>query len=182
MELDQFTDLDRSRNGPPWLKGKAAEIWRLTPLLRVVWEIYSRSSEYDAHVSAVLETLKEAYSILGVRSDTGESPLFMTPEASDNFRAAVDRCRVHISYLEQVAQAEEPPLPLRHMVSKVHSFWHCAFESQFSHSISGRTSLTKTTCNISALSVLQTDTVYRHPGGVRQWRIASPWAKVWSCS
>ena len=139
LELDQFTDPDRPRNSPPWLRGKAAETRHLVPLLRVVWEIYSRKTEYDDHVSAVLETLTEAYSILGVRNDTGEGPLFMTAEASANFRAVVDRCLVHTSFLEQVAKSDEPPLPLWHMVSKMHSFWHCAFESQFGHPSSGRT-------------------------------------------
>ena len=99
------------RTSPPWLREKAAETRHLVPLLRVVWEIYSRTTEYDDHVSAVLETLTEAYSILGVRSDTGEGPLFMAAEASANFRAVVDRCLVHTSFLEQVAKADEPSLP-----------------------------------------------------------------------
>ena len=139
LELDQFTDSDRPRHAPPWLRGKAAETRHLVPLLRVIWEIYSRHSEYNTHVSAVLETLTEAYSILGVRLDNGNSPLFMTPDASANFRAVVDRCLVHTSFLEALAKAEEPPLPLWHMVSKFHSLWHCAFESQFGHPSSGRT-------------------------------------------
>jgi hypothetical protein len=139
LELDQFTDPDVPLGSRPWLRGKAAETRHLVPLLRQVWEVYSRRSEYDAHVSAVLESLSEAYAILGVRSDTGNSPLFMTADASTNFRAVVDRCLLHTSFLEAVAKAEEPPLPLWHMVSKMHSFWHCGFESQFGHPSSGRT-------------------------------------------
>ena len=85
LEMSQFTDPDAPRAGNPWLKGKAAETRLLAPIVRVVWELYSRKTDYDNHVSAALETMTEAYSILGVRTDTGQTPQFMTAAASAAF-------------------------------------------------------------------------------------------------
>jgi hypothetical protein len=139
IDLNMFTDPDMPRGRNPWLKGKAAETRHLIPLLRVVWECFTKNTVYDKHVSQVLETLTETYSILGVRNDVGQVPQFMSAAASANFRAVVDLCLVHTSFLEQVALAEVPPSELFHMVSKFHSLWHCGWESQFSHPSCGRT-------------------------------------------
>ena len=69
-----------------------------------------------------MENLTEAYSILGVKTEAGRVPLFMDVDASANFRAIVDRCLVHVSFLEQLAKDHDPPFPLWHMVNKFHSF------------------------------------------------------------
>ena len=141
LGLTQFTVADSPMTSTPWLNGKAAETRNLVPLLRVVWELHSRRSDHDNHVSAVMETLTEAYSILGVKTEASRVPLFMDVDASANFRVIVDRCLIHVAFLEQLASEHDPPLPLWHMVSKFHSFWHCAYESQFNHPSSGRTYL-----------------------------------------
>jgi hypothetical protein len=139
LELGQFTDPDAPRASYPWLKGKAAETRHLAPIVRVVWELYSRKTDYDNHVSAALETMTEAYSILGVRTDTGQTPQFMTPAASAAFRDVIERFLVHVAFLKQIALAQGPPSNLFHMVSKFHSLWHCGYESQFGHPSTGRT-------------------------------------------
>ena len=63
----------------------------------------------------------------------------MSEGDSVNFRDVVERFLVHASFLEQIALTQDPPTQLFHMVSKFHSMWHCAYESQLGHPSSGRT-------------------------------------------
>jgi hypothetical protein len=141
IELQMFCNIDAPRIQAPWLKGKAAETRHFVPLLREVWERYSKNTGHDQHVSAVLENLTEAYSILGVRADVGRSPLFMSEEASGNFRAVIQILSIHISFLKALSLSQDPPLLTWHMYPKNHALWHVAYESAYGHPSSARTYL-----------------------------------------
>ena len=139
--MGQFCDADAPRAQSPWLGGKAAETRHLAPLLAIVWERFTKRTDHDNHVSVVIQSLTEVYSILGVRNDVGHVPLFMSEGASLYFRAMIDVFLVHVSFLREISKAQDPPMLTWNLVSKFHSMWHCGFESQFGHPSSARTYL-----------------------------------------
>ena len=87
----------------------------------------------------MLTSLSYIYSILGWKTETAEVPLFLSVDASEELRQLVDIFLAEQTLLEQLARARVPPLILWHRVSKNHSLWHLAMESQFQHPSFART-------------------------------------------
>ena len=105
-----------------------------------MWRKYADAAlAHDQHVDLLLTSLSDIYSILGWKTETSEVPLFLSAEASDELRQLVDIFLTEQTFLEQLALARAPPLSLWHRVSKNHSLWHLAMESQFQHPSSAKT-------------------------------------------
>ena len=70
--------------------GKTAETRHFIQLLNIVWGRFTQGTDHDNHVSVVLQSLSEAYSMLGARNGEGHTPLFMYETTSADFRAIID--------------------------------------------------------------------------------------------
>jgi hypothetical protein len=129
--------LDNPRRGTPSLNTKGAETRHLVPIVDLLWQKYSKHTDYDNHVQSALSAMSETYLLLDCKTCDGTVPLFLSPAASDELRSIIDTYLTEVKFLETIAKADG--LGLFNIVRKDHDLYHLGFESQFAHPSSGRT-------------------------------------------
>ena len=87
LGLSSFCDPDRPAADYPKLKGRAAEVKSLTPIIRDIWQRRQRADvQADAWVGGCFEALCKMQAIL----DESPEALFLEPIRARAFRRALD--------------------------------------------------------------------------------------------
>ena len=107
----------------PRLRGKAAEVRHLLPLVAELWERFGRRDvEHDQHVRVVLQRLVRLQRILDE-----EPGCFLPAAAAEEFKTCVDRLVVHCQWLSADARAKGQFL--HNLTIKFHMLVHLAEQS-----------------------------------------------------
>jgi hypothetical protein len=128
LGVSSFIDPEKANSSYPKLKGRAAEVKSLAPVLRAIWHRRKRANvQLDDWVGKCLDALCAIHGIL----DEEPGAFFLAPDRVAALRRAIDQ---HLAFYSRLAAAcDQQGLLLFTVAPKHHALWHIGHRSAMLH-------------------------------------------------